>query len=177
MPRSRAIERFAGLALVFFLARAAESQTPLEYQVKAAFLLNFTKFIEWPPSESTVLDPSFGICIVGEDPFGPVLDRIVEGETFQGRKLAVARVRVPLPASCPVVYVSKSEKNVAGLLSRLGPGVLTVGEGPGFLGAGGMVAFVVDSHKVRFDVNQDAAARAGLRVSSKLLSVARSVSK
>jgi hypothetical protein len=169
--------RFAGFVLLIFCARPAEPQTPLEYQVKAAFLLNFTKFIEWPPSESSGLDTAFGICIVGDDPFGPALDQMLEGETFQGRKLAVARVRLKVPPSCQTVYVSKSEKDAPALLSGLGPGVLTVGEGPAFLVAGGMIAFVVENHKVRFDINPAAAAKAGLKVSSKLLSVARSVGK
>jgi hypothetical protein len=172
--------RFAGSALLIcFLGgvQAAEPQPPLEYQVKAAFLLNFTKFIEWPPSESGASDTPFGICIVGDDPFGLVLDQMLEGETFQGRKLAIQRPRRPLPASCQVVFVGKSEKDASGLLSGLGPGVLTVGEGADFLRAGGLVAFVIENHRVRFDINQGAAVKAGFRISSKLLSVARSVEK
>jgi hypothetical protein len=173
VPGSKATLRFVVLALPLWLV-GAEAPPPLEYQVKAAFLLNFTKFIDWPQSEAS---SPFGICIVGDDPFGLVLDQMVEGETFQGRKLAVQRVRRPPPSSCQLVFAGKSEKDIDGLLSSLGPGVLTVGEGNGFLRAGGMIGFVIDKGKVRFDINNSASARAGLRLSSKLLSVARSVEK
>jgi hypothetical protein len=169
--------RFAGPVVLMGLLAAAEAAPPLEYQVKAAFLLNFTKFTDWPPSETAIAETPFDICIVGEDPFGSVLDQMVEGETFQGRRIAVQRVRRPLPAACQVVFVDKAEKDVEGLLSEVGTGVLTVGEAPGFLRAGGIIGFVVENRRVRFDVNQGAAARARLRISSKLLSVARSVEK
>lgn len=170
--------RFAGLAvLIAFLSsalRAAETPPPLEYQVKAAFLLNFTKFIDWPQTEP---NGPFSICIVGDDPFGSVLDQMVEGETFQGRKLVVERVRRPPPASCRVVFVGKSEKDVDALLSGLGPGILTVGDAPGFLRVGGMIGFVIAGGKVRFEINENAAARSGLKLSSKLLNVAKSVER
>jgi hypothetical protein len=175
VPASKATLRYGMLALsVCLLAGAAEAPPPLEYQVKAAFLLNFTKFIDWPQSESAA---PFDICLVGDDPFGAVLDQMVEGETFQGRKLAVQRVRRPVPAACHVLFIAKSEKDVEGLLSSLGPGVLTVGEESGFLHAGGMIGFVIAERRVRFDINEGASARAGLRISSKLLSIARSVEK
>jgi hypothetical protein len=183
MPELRARARNAAI-LICLLAggsplpgRAAESAPPLEYQVKAAFLLNFTKFIDWPQTESNRSDSSFDICIVGDDPFGLALDQILEGETTQGRKLAVQRVRRPPPASCGVVFIGKSEKDVNGILTGLGPGVLTVSEGTGFLREGGIIGFVIENHRVRFDVNQVAATRAGLKISSKLLNVARLVEK
>ena len=151
------------------------SEISLEYQVKAAFLLNFTKFIDWP--NPVPGDTPFTICILGDDPFGGAVDRIIEGETVNGRRLAVERIRSQQAQSCQIVYVSRSEKEVSRFLSGLGHGVLTVGEGNQFLREGGMIAFVVSSRHVRFDVNQTAAANAGLRLSSKLLSVARTVEK
>ena len=170
--------------LVCFLAslgppavQAAEEAPPLEYQMTAAFLLNFTKFIDWPPVESTGWDPMFNICVLRDDPFGPVPDQIVEGETFQGRKLAVQRVRRPPPSSCKVLFVSKSEKDVDGLLSSFGAGVLTVSDRALFARDAGIIDFVIENNRVRFDINQAAAARAGLKLSSRLLSVARSVEK
>lgn len=150
---------------------------PLEYQVKAAFLLNFTKFIEWPPLEPADAAPSTSICIVGDDPFGRVLDQMVAGETLQGRKLTVERVMRPVPSSCRVVFVSRSEKDVPGFLASLPSGVLTVGDDPAFLRQGGMIAFVVDRRRVRFDINQAAALKSAVRISSRLLSVARLVEK
>jgi hypothetical protein len=144
--------------------------------VKAAFLLNFTKFIDWPQTEAVGADTQLAICLLGDDSFGSVLDQMLEGETVGGRKLSVQRVQRPLP-SCRVLFVGKSEKDVSGILSRLGPGVLTVGESAGFLRDGGMIDFVVDDRRVRFDINQPAVVRAGLKVSSKLLNVARLVEK
>lgn len=158
---------------------SAEYQPPevdrsLEYRVKAAFLLNFTKFVEWPASELPE-SRTFGICIVGNDPFGPVLDQIVAGETVNGRKLAVWRMRPNSAKACQMMFVSKSERDQAQLLASAGPGVLTLGEGDDFLREGGMIAFVIADRRVRFDVDLTPATRAGLKISSKLLNVARSV--
>jgi hypothetical protein len=156
---------------------AAAPSEPLEYQVKAAFLLNFTKFIEWPRLESEALDSPSAICILGEDPFGSTLDQMVEGETLLGHRITVQRVRRPSPSSCRVLFVSRSEKDVEGLLAAVRPGVLTVGEAPDFLHDGGMIDFVVEKGRVRFDINEGAAARAGLKLNSRLLNVARSVER
>jgi hypothetical protein len=157
-------------------AAAADKQPSLEYQVKAAFLLNFTKFIEWPPSSLPPNAP-FSICILGSDPFGRALDRIVDGETVNGRKLAVTRIHDQQSHSCQMVFVDRSEKEAAKVLPGFGRGVLTVGERNDFMRDGGMIAFVIENRRVRFDVNMAAAANAGLRISSKLLNVARSVEK
>ena len=151
---------------------------PLEYQVKAAFLLNFTKFVEWPATAFENSDSPISICILGDDPFGSTLDKIVEGETVEGRKVTIQRIkRAPPPKSCPVVFVSKPGKDIAAVLSGLGPGVLTVGEGDTFLHASGMIAFVIENRRVRFDINQTSAENAGLKLSSKLLTVARTVER
>lgn len=149
-------------------------QQSLEYRVKAAFLLNFTKFVEWPPAE--LPDSNlFGICILGDDPFGSALDRMIEGETVNGRKLAVLRTLPNSPKACQVVFVSKSEKDYPQVLAGFKRGVLTVGEEDAFLHGGGMIAFVVDNRRVRFDVDLSRASKGGLKISSKLLNVARSV--
>jgi hypothetical protein len=148
----------------------------LEYEVKAAFLLNFTKFVDWPESAFTDAGSPIDICILGKDPFGHVLDEIVQGEAVNTRKVTVRRfTEVPAPQACQVVFISRLEKDVKGSLSKIRGGVLTVGEGDGFLREGGMIAFVVENRRVRFDVNPSAAEGAELRFSSKLLSVARTV--
>ena len=155
----------------------AAAQPPSEYQVKAAFLLNFTKFIDWPESSFSSPDTPISICILGDDPFGAGLDRIVEGETVNSRRITIQRVhRLPLPG-CHVLFIGQDEKDIPRTVAGLRPGILTVGEGERFLRQGGMIAFVIDSRRVRFDVNQPAAANAGLQISSKLLSVARNVEK
>jgi hypothetical protein len=147
-----------------------------EYSVKAAFLLNFTKFIAWPTLPASEEGP-FQICVLGDDPFGGALNRIAEGEFVNGRRLEVVRIRREEHAHCRVVFVGPSESDVARALASFGPGVLTVGESEKFLHDGGMIAFVIENRRVRFDVNLGAASRARLQISSRLLSVARSVEK
>jgi len=157
-------------------SRAADQS--LEYQVKAAFLLNFTKFIEWPPAAFAQTDSPIAICIMGDDPPGSTLDRMVAGEVVNGRKVVARRIRSePTPHSCQVVFVGGPEKDVPTVLASLGPGILTVGEGEAFVHDGGVIAFIIEERRVRFVINQAAAQRAGLKLSSKLLSVAKSVNK
>ena len=159
------------------LLAAAESTRP-EYDVKAAFLLNFTKFVEWPAESFGDSNSPISICILGKDPFGRTLDDIVQGETVNGRKLAVRRLaQMPASNECQVVYVANTDREAGRGLSNLGAGVLTVGEGDGFIREGGMIGFIVENRRVRFDIKQSAADNAGLKLSSKLLSVARSVQK
>lgn len=171
----------AGLSICLLSAFAVHSQTvdsPVEYQVKAAFLLNFTKFVDWPAASFANPDSPIAICILGKDPFGPVLDEIVQGETVNARKVTVQRIsQPPGPRTCHVVFVGEPGKETSKKLSGLGRGVLTVGEGDGFLRDGGMVALVVDNRRVRFDINQAAATNAGLSLSARLLNVARTVEK
>jgi hypothetical protein len=147
----------------------------LEYRVKAAFLLNFTKFVEWPAPDPPTSSAPFALCIAGEDPFGPALGEIVEGETVNGRKIVIRHIRGDASASCSLLYVSKEEKNVPGILASAGYGVLTVGEGDAFLDEGGMIGFVLENKRVRFNIDLAAAQREGLKLSSRLLSVARLV--
>ncbi len=167
----------ACLSITSCPARAAEAE-PLEYQVKAAFLLNFTKFVQWPASAFADENSPVAICILGEDPFGNTLDEMVKGEALNGRQLVVQRIRRQVePKACQVLFVSKSEKDVARTLADLGTGVLTVGEGEKFLRDGGIIAFVIQDRRVRFDIDQAAAAKARITLSSRLMNVARSVEK
>jgi hypothetical protein len=161
-------------ALLVCAAIAAQS----EYSVKAAFLLNFTRFVQWPPAAFESAQSPLNICVLGDDRFDGVLDQLVEGEVVGGRRVAVQRIRkAPAAKSCQVLFVSGSEKDVRRTLAAAGHGVLTVGEHPDFLAAGGMIAFVLDDHRVRFDIHQSAASAAGLTISSRMLAVARSVQK
>ncbi len=175
----RAVVMLVGSALAMgpLLRVAAYDGDSLEYRVKAAFLLNFTKFIEWPAAALGGAGAPFAICILGADPFGSALDRMVEGETVNDRKLVVRRLGPQPPRGCQMVFAGSIERDRAKMLASLGRGVLTVGEGSDFLRAGGMIAFVIEDRRVRFDINQAAAAAAGLKISSKLLNVARSVEK
>jgi YfiR/HmsC-like len=148
----------------------------LEYEIKAAFLYNFAKFIQWPPHVFASSDAPLTLCVLGSDPFGPTLDDTVRAEHVEGRPIAVARPGDPgAAAGCHIVFVSSSEEaRFAGILSRLDRRViLTVGEGPSFLAAGGHVSFFLEGNHVRFAVNTAALRECDLQVSSKLLRVAR----
>jgi len=171
-------EAALAFALLFAAASGFAAEAPSEYQVKAAFLLNFTKFIEWPASAFAESNSPLAICILGKDPFGRDLDDIVQEESVNDRKLVVRRLnQSPAPQACQVVFIGNAEREVRNILGGLSSGVLTVGDGDGFIRTGGMIAFVIDNRRVRFDINQAAAVNAGLKLSSKLLSVARSVEK
>jgi|ERR1700678_3779031 hypothetical protein len=162
--------------LTGLIPRGAVGQGNLEYEVKAAFLFNFTRFIDWPASAFPDAASPFTICILGKDPFGHVLDDVLKGEGVNGRPLTVRRIsQAPAPQSCQVVFIEATGRALVKDLSSLGRGVLTVGEGDAFVREGGTIGFVIDSRRVRFDVNQAAAEAAGLKMSSKLLSVARAV--
>ena len=114
-------------------APADLEEPSLEYKVKAAFLLNFTKFVTWPPAAFEQEQSPISICVLGDDPFGRALDQIVDGEAVNGRKVVIERLRrAPPPKTCQVMYVSKSEKDVRSAVASAGPGVLTVGEGADF---------------------------------------------
>ncbi len=116
----------------------------------------------------------FPICVLADDPFGPALDQIIASERIYDRPVVVHRIR-EASNSCRVLFVPKTVDDLAGILADVGPGILTVGETDQFLEDGGIIAFIVEDRRVRFDVNQRAALRASLQLSSKLLKVARRV--
>lgn len=161
------------------LPSAAQIRARLsEYDVKAAFLLNFTRFVTWPAAAFAGANSPFAICILGDDPFGSGFDQLVSGETVDGRKVTVERLKTPpQPKTCQILFIGDTDKDLPALLEGLGTGVLTVGEQPGFLRAGGIIRFAVEDRHVRFDINRRAAAHASLTLSARLLGVARKVVK
>jgi hypothetical protein len=159
-------------------SRAATGGISLEYQVKAAYLLNFTRYVEWPAQSFDAPDAPLTICVLGPDPFGTVLDQTVLGRTTQGRPVSIRRIRTEREAqSCHLVFVSqetwRTQRDLPRSLRRLG--VLTVGESDEFAQDGGVIGFVIQNETVRFVVNDDARDRAGLRISSRMLSLAAAV--
>ena len=148
----------------------------LEYRVKAAYLLNFTRYVEWPTTAAS--DSRLSICVLGTDPFGRILDATVAGRTAQGRPLQVRRVQNASEAiGCEVVFVSQEtwRRNPASLRALGNTGTLTVGESEQFARRGGVIGFVILDETVRFVVNDDARDRAGLRISSRMLSLAAAI--
>lgn len=156
------------------LAAPGQETAPTEYHVKAAFLYNFGRYVEWPPR--TPAFTSFAICVLGDDPFGPVLNQVIDGKVIQGKKLAARRLeKVEDAGNCQILFISSSESGrLAHIMAALrGRSVLTVGETDGFAQSGGMINFRLEGSKVRFEINLDATEQAGLTVSSQLLKLAR----
>jgi len=154
---------------------AQEPPTAIEYQVKAAFLYNFAKFVDWPPETFAREGAPFVIGVLSNEPFSEVLEQVVRGKTVNGRSFDVRRLRDPAgAAACQMVFVGARETRLlAALLKAVRrTAVLTVGDGEAFTRQGGMMNFVVRDNRVRFEVNTDAAARSGLSISSKLLQLA-----
>lgn len=166
-----------GMLLAGVVVTLAGDLGPSEYQVKAAFLYNFAKFVKWPENAFSDTNSPIVIGILGEDPFGPSLDLAVQGKTINGHPLIVRTVGNINEAAgaCQVLFVCKKPKrNLVQLIAALRhAGILTVGDTEHFIDAGGMINFVSDDSKVRFEINDLEARRAGLTISSKLLSVAQ----
>jgi uncharacterized protein DUF4154 len=169
----------AAWALIVAPAMKAEREKPTDYQVKAAYLYNFGKFISWPPKpDSSTPAKSFNLCVLGKDPFGPLLDSTVADESIEGKTVVVSRIaRAQDAAPCAIVFVSHSEaERLKTVLDALrSSNALTVSDIPGFADQGGMIGFVISENRVRFEVNLVAAQHAGLALSSELLKVALSV--
>jgi hypothetical protein len=152
----------------------AQSQPPTEYEVKAAFLYEFGRFVEWTPVSAGDSD-FFAICVLGEDPFGILLDEAVKDKTASGHKVIARRiVGVRDSGDCRILFISPSEDSrLLEILKALeGKGILTVGEGSQFTRRGGMVSFRTEQNRVRFAINQAATERAGIKLSSQLLKIA-----
>ena len=121
------------MALVPSLICGQASRQVSGYQVKAACLLNFIKFLAWPAAAFADANTPLAICILGSDPFGGALDQLVEGEEANGRKLVVSRIQQPpAPKLCQELFIN-SQKDVPGIIDAAGPGVLTVGNNDSFL--------------------------------------------
>jgi hypothetical protein len=164
------------LVTALLTALRAEAAAP-EYAVKAAFLYNFTKFVEWPPSAFHDDSSSLRLCVLGEDPFGDILEAVTE-DAVDGRTLTVLRTDwMSDLAACQILFISRSERRkVTTILAAVrGAPVLTVADADGFLEKGGIINFILQGSKVRFEINQEVADQAGLKISSKLLRLASRV--
>jgi hypothetical protein len=161
------------LALVIS-ALPLPAQSGSEYEVKAAFLYKFASFVEWPSSSREPL----AICILGHDPFGDSLERVVRGKSVGGREFVIRRLKTWQSGDrCDILFISSSEQ------SHLNPtldglpqqAILTVGDLPGFCESGGAINLNLVDSKVKLEINPEAASKNGLQISSKLLNLARIV--
>jgi hypothetical protein len=164
--RCRLLLAFAAVAAS--LALPAAQEVTQEYRVKAGFLYNFVKYVEWP-------EPITGpirICVAGQNPFGTVLTDLLRNERVRGAALTAAAIPGPEPG-CHVVFTPRTSNVQAYVRAAAGTPTLTVGETVDFIQLGGMINFTLEQGKVRFEINRSAAERVGLRISSRLLQLAR----
>lgn len=156
----------------------AQSPRPSDYQVKAAYVYNFGKFVKWPASYTASQASSFPICVLDGDPFGSVLQSTLAGETIGARPVTVKRLPKPQDATgCYILFINSTEdSHLKGILGAIGQAsVLTVSDMPDFSKRGGMIQFVLEGERVRFEINLRNAEGAGLAVTSDLLKVAVAV--
>ena len=161
------------LALSLFPYSQAQKSKPTDYQVKAVYLINFARFVAWPDKPGMQQD-SFTICVLGPDPFGRTLDTVLTGEKIAGKSAVARRISTPQESiDCRILFVSSVEGSLNRMVEAANKqGVLTVSDMPHFTNRGGMIQFVTDDKRIRFEVNLTAAQRAGLTLSSELLKVA-----
>lgn len=173
----RAVAAAALLLLLGPAAARGQEVVATEYAVKAAFLYHFAKFAEWPDAAGGPVPPVVHLCVLGDDPFGQALESLSE-RGADGLKVDVRHVdRVDARPLCHILFISASEGDrVATHLGHAaGAGILTVSDLEGFARAGGVIQFVLEDGKVRFWINRAAAEREGVRLSSRLLALARIV--
>jgi YfiR/HmsC-like len=153
-------------------SHAALAADSMEYKVKAAFLFNFLKFVEWPSSEGPIV-----IGILGQDPFGTMLDETVRGKAVGARSIEVRRFsRAADVKDCQMLFIGHAEFERAGPHPLApSPGVLVVGESPAFIRSGGAINFYLEDNRVRFEINAAAAKAVGLRISAQLLKLGRAL--
>jgi hypothetical protein len=187
-PRSGVrARRFASVVTLLVAAHFSLSnqavyadQSHAEDQIKAAYLFNFLKFVEWPADAPADPQGKWLIGVIGDSPVGGELKRLVEGKSVDGRALLVKKTRATDNLrEYNILFVSASEeKHLPSILNALqGSCVLTVADFANFIGHGGMIQFVVQGDRVRVDIDVGATSRARLKVSSKLLSLAQAVTE
>jgi hypothetical protein len=170
------------LLLSFFpdgKALCAEKRKPTEYEVKVAHIYNFAKFVDFSTAKFHDGKDTLHVCVLGDDPFGPALTAI-EGKIAGNRKILIKRNASPENIrGCEMIFISASEEDhLHQILKAInGMPALTIGDTDGFAEQGVMINFYMDNRTVRFEINQQAAKRAGLLISSYLLKIARLVGK
>jgi len=160
------------------LTPGAHAQQINEYQMKAAYLYNFAKFVEWPAQAFKNPHDPISICVLGQNPMFHTLEEVVNGETIENRKLIVRMVPgLDQVGTCHILYIGSSDrKYLRSILRDLKlTGILTVGEAEGFAVEGGVANFKLEGNKVRIEINASAAEEQRLRISPKLLSLAQIV--
>ncbi len=178
MSRS-VLKIFICLLLVSLNWKTAAADAISPYQVKAAFIYNFIKFVEWPTTTFNDSKSPYVVGVLGKDPFGLELDYAMKNKTVNGRPIVVRRITDEKMNQCHLLFISSSEKRrLKSIFEQLkDKPILTLGETEEFAQTGGMINFVIEENKVRFQINIEAAKRADLKIHSTLLNLARVVRK
>lgn len=156
-------------------AQGTDTSDSSEYLIKAGFTYNFAKLMEWPASAFPQADSPIVIGVLGVDPFGGTLDDVLKGKNVNGRGFEVRHLKYGMDLKgCNILFISTSEAaHLDDILKTLkGQPVLTIGEMDHFAQRGGIINFIVEDNKVRFEINPDAAKQADINISSRLLSLA-----
>lgn len=159
-------------------AQGPDSSASSEYLIKAGFIYNFAKLMEWPAPTFPQPTSPIVIGVLGTDPFQGMLDAVLHGKQVNGREFVVKHMKWgDDPKSCNILFVSSSERTHLDDLFRQirGLPILTIGDTPGFAQRGGIINFVLEDNKVRFDIDVNAARQANISISSRLLALARIV--
>jgi hypothetical protein len=168
------------LVLVAFAAssRPARAEVSPEYKLKAAYLFNFAKFVDWPPGTFAEAKAPIVIGVLGEDPFGKALEEMVQARTINGRPLIIQRARqLDELKTCQLLFISRSEQqHLKNILTQLNERpVLTVSDADNFLDDGGTIGLLMEGRSVRFEINAGTAERTGLKIDAQLLNLAKAV--
>jgi hypothetical protein len=176
--RYRAVS-FLGLMIFLWGSLTGYAQTSMaEYQVKALFLCNFIKYVNWPAEAMPAANSPIVIGILGQDNFNDSLTHAVEGKKFNGRAIVIKHLSAGDDLNgCAILFISASEDSRLGeILNKTSTlPILTVGENDSFLQKGGIINFMLKDEKIHLAINLVGAQKANLQISSKLLSVADSV--
>jgi hypothetical protein len=185
MVRSRALPLLAWAIVLAFGAPPVpaqsdeETEASREYAIKAAYLYNFGRYVEWPPDAFESSGAPFVIGVLGKDPFGTILDEIAANKRIEGRRIVARRFATMAEYTpCQILFVAASaspQQKAEAIKMARESAVLLVGEGSGFAKQGAAVNFFIESNRVRFEINTEAARRGQLKISSKLLSLAKIV--
>lgn len=171
--------KFVTVVLLLFGCNMLRAQTIAnEKQIKAVFLFNFSQFVEWPASAFSEPQTPLTIGILGDNPFGKHLEQVVHNEKINNRSISIQHyTSVEEIKTCHILFINISDKaQLAEILKKLqGKCILTVGDSRNFIKEGGMVRFITENDKIKFQINTDVAKAADLTISSKLLRLAEIV--
>ena len=167
-----------GLLLLGAASGSRAEPVSKEYQLKAAFLYNFSKFVSWPQERFSDAGSPIVIAVLGESPFGDELEKIVRERIVNGRAIEVRPIASADDISAVhIVFIPAGAEPLLKAGSLDAPGVLTVGESAAFSARGGIIRFTLVDEKVRFEIDQGSAEKAGLKLSGQLLKLATVVRK